>query len=309
MAEETKGKSRTRFYIIVASLLAIILVGGLGFVGYQIKTALDREIYGTPGGEVGDKDPSDLGLDYESIEFTSKNTTKDNLTIYGWFIDGDTDKCIILAPGKGQSRWKLFDYIPFLHKAGYDLLMFDPQGRGKSEGKKWAFGYFESRDIVNGVRFLEENYQIENIGILGRSAGATAGLIAAIDSGKVDAVVADSPFASIKLASESYGNYENNPLFDLLFPVYGFGANRMLNTDVVKKTDLTERISNLQTPVFFIHGDNDQGLYPKNSKVLYENKQGEKKLWTPEGVGHVGGFEERPKEYKDKILSFFDKQL
>ncbi|MCF7889745.1 alpha/beta fold hydrolase [Candidatus Bipolaricaulota bacterium] len=307
MAGESKGKSK--FYIIVVSLLAIILVAGLGFVGYQIKSALDREIYGTPRGEVGEKDPSDLGLDYETIEFTSSNTTEDDLTIHGWFIDGSSDNCIILAPGKGQSRWKLFDYIPFLHEAGYDLLMFDPQGTGKSEGKKWAFGYFESRDIINGVKYLEENHQVESIGILGRSAGATAGIIAALESEKVDAVVADSPFASIKLASESYGGYENNPLFDILFPLYGFGANWMLDTDIVGKTDLTERISNLETPVFFIHGDDDQALYPKNSKVLYENKQGQKELWTPEGIGHVGGFEERPEEYKKKVLNFFEQQL
>ncbi|MFB6291247.1 MAG: alpha/beta hydrolase [Candidatus Bipolaricaulia bacterium] len=306
---ENEDQSRNIFYTIVVPILAIILVGGLGFVGYQIKSALDREIYGTPRGEVGDKDPSDLGLDYEPIEFTSSNTTEDNLVISGWFIDGNTDDCIILAPGKGQSRWKLFDYITFLHEAGYDLLLFDPQGRGKSEGEKWGFGYFESRDIVNGIQYIEENYQVESIGILGRSAGATAALIAALDSEKVDAVVADSPFASIKLASESYGGYEDNPLFDILFPLYGFGANRMLNTDIVKKTDLTDRITNLRAPVFFIHGNDDQALYPKNSKVLYENKAGKKKLWTPEGVGHVEGFEERTEDYKKKVISFFDKQL
>jgi len=274
-----------------------------------IKSSLDKEIYGTPRGKIGKKDPSDLGLDYKRIKFTSSNTTRDNLTIHGWFIKGKTDDCIILAPGKGRSRWKLFDYIPFLHEAGYDILMFDPQGRGKSEGKKWGFGYFESRDIINGIQYLEENYRIERIGLLGKSAGATAALLAAIDSKKVDAVVADSPFASIKLASESYGNYENNPLFDLLFPLYGFGANQMLDTDVMEKTDLTERISDLKTPGFFIHGEDDQVLYPKNSKLLYKNKPGKKKLWTPENLGHVEGFEERPDEYKGKILSFFDKQL
>lgn len=309
MSKKNNKFSRIRFNVVVISIIAALVLGGAGFVGYQVKSSLDKEIYGTPRGEIGKRNPSGLGLDYEKIKFTSSNTTEDNLTIYGWFINGKTDHCIILAPGKGQSRWKLFDYIPFLHDAGYDVLMFDPQGRGKSEGKKWGFGYFESRDIINGIQYLGENYGIEDVGILGRSAGATAALIAAIDNKKVKAVVADCPFASIKLASESYGNYENNPLFDLLFPLYGFGANQMLDTDIIEKTDLTERISDLENPVFFIHGEDDQVLYTKNSKLLYKHKPGKKKLWTPGDIGHVEGFEERPKVYKEKILSFFEKQL
>lgn len=309
MPPKNKNSSHARFNIVAISLVAALLVGGLGFVSYQIKTSLDQEIYGTPRGEVGQDSPSDLGYDYEPIEFTSSNTTVEELTISGWFIGGRTNDCIILAPGKGQSRWKLLDYVPFLHEAGYDVLLFDPQGRGKSEGEKWGFGYFESRDIVNAVQYLEENHGVEDIGLLGRSAGASASLMAALETEKVDAVVADSPFASIKLASESYGDYENNPLFDLLFPLYGLGANQALDTDIIEKTDLTEKISGLQKPVFFIHGEEDQVIYPKNTKVLHENKPGEKRLWSPEEVGHVEGFEERPEEYKSRVAGFFEERI
>lgn len=309
MLEEKKITSRSKLNIVAISILAALLVSGLGFVSYQIKTSLDQEIYGTPRGEVGQKNPSDLGYDYESIEFTSSNTTEKKLTISGWFIEGSSDDCIILAPGKGQSRWELLDYVPFLHEAGYDILLFDPQGRGKSEGEKWGFGYFESRDLVNAVQYLEENHSVQDVGLLGRSAGATASLMAALDSEKIDAVIADCPFASIKLASESYGDYENNPLFDLLFPLYGLGANRALDTNIINKTDLTERISNLRQPVFFIHGQADQVIYPKNTKVLYKEKPGEKNIWNPEGVDHVGGFGEMSEEYERKVVGFFDEQL
>ena len=304
-----KKNSRSKLNVVVISLLAALMVGGVGFVGYQIKSSLDREIYGTPRGEVAEEDPSDWGIEFEPIKFTSDNTTEKGLTISGWFIEGDSTECVVLAPGKGQSRWKLIDYIPFLHEAGYNLLLFDPQGRGKSEGEKWGFGYFESQDIVNAINYLEANHEVENIGLLGRSAGATASIIAALESQEVKAVVADSPFASIKLASESYGGYEDNPLFDLLFPLYGLGANQTLDTDIIGRTDLTKRIDGLQAPVFFIHGRADQVVLPKNSEILYKSKSGKKELWMPEGVGHVGGFEERPEEYKIKVVDFFDSHL
>lgn len=308
MSPEKKG-SRRKLNVVAIALIAALLVGGLGFIGYQIRNSLHQEIYETPRGEVEETTPSDLGLDYEPVEFYSDNTKEDELKIKGWFIDGQSEDCVILAPGKGQTRWELLDFAPFIHDAGYDVLLFDPQGRGKSEGERWGFGYFESRDIANAVQHLEENYGVQNYGLLGRSAGGTATLLAALNSREVDAVIADSPFASIKLASESYGNYENNPLFDALFPLYGLGANQSLEMDIIQKTNLKERITDLKKPAFFIHGTEDDVIYPKNSELLHENKPGKKRLWMPEGVGHVGGFDDRPDKYKEKVIEFFDSNL
>ncbi|MFW6190181.1 MAG: alpha/beta hydrolase [Candidatus Bipolaricaulota bacterium] len=295
--------------IVAITVVAALLVGGVGFVGYQIRSSLRKEIYGTPRGEVGESTPADYNLEYEEVEFFSENTKEDELRLKGWFVDGRSENCIILAPGKGQTRWNLLEFAPFLYEAGYDVLLFDPQGRGESEGEAWGFGYFESRDLVNAVEYLKEVRNVENVGLLGRSAGGTASLIAGLESPKVDAIVADSAFASIKLASESYGGYEDNPLFDLLFPLYGLGANQTLGTDVIQKTNLEKRIANLRRPVFFIHGKSNEVLYPKNTKLLHTNKPGEKRLWMPDGVGHVGGFEEQRQEYKERVLDFYGAKL
>lgn len=304
-----RESSRKKLNVVAIALIAALLVGGVGIVGYQIRNSLHQEIYETPRGELGETNPSDLGLEYETVEFYSDNTKKDELKLKGWFIDGQSEDCVILAPGKGQTRWKLLEFAPFLHESGYDVLLFDPQGRGESEGEMWGFGYFQSRDIVNSIRHLKENYGVQNFGLLGRSAGGAAVLITGLASPEVDAVVADSPFASIKLASESYGDYEDNPLFDALFPLYGLGANQALETDIIQKTNLEERITDLHKPAFFIHGTEDEVIYPKNSELLHENKPGEKELWMPEGVGHVEGFEERPDEYRERVIEFFDSSL
>ncbi len=69
------------------------------------------------------------------------------------------------------------------------------------------------------------------------------------------------------------------------------------------------RIGFLRKPALFIHGNADQVLYPKNTRLLYQNKPGKKRLWTPEGVGHVAGFEEKPGEYEEKVVDFFDSHL
>lgn len=299
-----KGGKGKLFLSAVTVVLLGLLVGA-GFLGFQIKTALEGEIYGTPRGEIESRTPENFGLSYDRVQFESQN----NLTVKGWFIDGSTDTCIILAPGKGQNRWTLLDYAPFLHQAGYDLLLFDPRGAGRSEGKRWGFGYLESRDVLESIRFLKAEYSLESIGVLGRSAGATAALIAALEGTQIDAVVADSPFASIKLASESYGNYKNNPLFDIVFPLYSLGANQMLGVDVNAKSNLQRRIGELEIPVLFIHGKEDEVLFPKNSRILYQKKPDPRKLWMVDGAGHVDAFDQKPEKYKDSVIRFFDSHL
>jgi len=286
-------------------ILAFFLLVGAGFVGYHVKKDLDSVIYSTPRGHVGNRNPGDLGLSYKAVEFTAG----EGLKVKGWFIDGRKEKCIIFAPGKGRTRWDFLDLAPPLNKAGFDLFLFDPRGTGKSEGNKWGFGYMESRDILDAIKFLEKVFGVVKFGLLGGSTGATASLMAALEHHDIHAVVADSPFCNIKLASETFGDYNNWPFFKLIFPLYMFGANKMIGANVAELTNLRERIRKLRVPVYFIHGLADEIICPKNTEILFANKPGEKYIWTPGGVGHVRSFVVFREAYLDKITIFFEANL
>lgn len=299
-------KRSSRLFISVVSVVIVAVLAGAGVVGYKINTQLNNEIYGTPRGEIGNKTPEDLGLPYEKITYLTDNDKK----IKGWFIPNeDSPSCIILTPGKGSTKWNILKYAPFLHKDGYNVMLFDARGRGESQGKRWGFGYFESRDIIHGIEFLKNEYGMEKYGLLGRSAGATASLVAATNEPEIDAVVFDSGFATIKMASMSYGDYQNNKLFQALFPLYTLGARLRLGVNVNGKTNLVDNINNEEFAAFFIHGTADEVILSKNSKVLYDKKTGEKQIWLPESVKHVEAFDDYPEEYKDRVLDFFNSYL
>ncbi len=289
---------------VILALVVIFLIGA-GTVGFLIRRDLSQEIFNTTRGTLPDKTPADMGLEYVDIEYDVGNGVK----IRGWFIDAESKKCIIMAPGKGRTRTDFLYLAPFLHGEGYDLLLFDPRSTGESEGEKWGFGYFESRDILEGIEFAKRRYGDNRFGVLGVSTGASAALMAAIETTSISAIVADSPFASIKLAAESYGNYGTKPFFRLTFPLYMFGANRMVGVNVANKTDLRERVSCLEVPVLFIHGDADQIIDQINSKLLYEKKPGEKEIWITEGVGHGRSFVKYSEEYEKRVIEFFGKYL
>lgn len=63
--------------------------------------------------------------------------TKDQIMLKGWYLPAKVDarKAMLLVHGYGVNRWKVFEQVPFLHQAGYNLLLFDLRAHGESEGK------------------------------------------------------------------------------------------------------------------------------------------------------------------------------
>lgn len=302
---------KTRRSILYFNILPLLILFGLLSTGqalYNINARINGEIYDTPGGDVGELTPGDWGLPYENVSFE----TNEELTIKGWFINQqDTSRAIILAPGRGTNRWDILENAPvgYLHDNGYEILLFDPRSTGQSDGDMYGFGYFESQDIVNAVKYLKEEKDVEEVGVWGGSAGASAAIMAALESDGIEAVVADSPYANLRMAASSYRDDEGGQLMEIFYPFYTGIARFTLNFNLNAKTDLLNRVKDLETPLFLIHGMEDKALNPENSQMLYENAGGAKRLWLAEGAWHVGAHELYPERYQEDVAEFFDNYL
>ena len=299
---------KAKLRITLVPILALGLLVGTGFLGKKIWDRIDRDIYNHPRGDVTEKTPGDYGLDYNQVDFKTGN----DLTLEGWYVRAEKNEkndCVILAPGKTENRWDMLKYAPFLVEAGFDVLLFDPRSTGLSEGKRYGFGYYESKDIVNGAEYVLEEKGVGDVAVLGRSAGATASLLAAEESDSIEAVVADSPFANLKLASKDFGSYSSDLTLQLFFPVYMWAAKLALGVDIYAETNALKSIDDLETPVFLIHGLEDEGVGYQNTEKLYEKKSRPKKLWLVPETDHVKAFETEKEEYRRKVVSFFDNWL
>lgn len=289
-------------FIILLALL------GTGRALYDISAAINGQVYNTPRGKVGKLTPGDWDLPFEDVSFK----TNEDLTIKGWFVDKKgTSRAVILAPGRGTNRWDILRDAPVRHlyENDFDVLLFDPRSTGESEGSRYGFGYFESQDIANAVKFLKEEKGETTVGVWGGSAGASAAIIAGVESSGIDAIVADSPYANLKIAASRYGKEEEDKLMQIFFPFYMGVARFTLNFDVYEKTDISTRVKNLDVPLFLIHGLEDKALDPVNSQLIYENAEGPKRLWLVEGAWHVGAHEIYPEEYQRRVSSFFESYL
>lgn len=265
-----------------------------------INARLDQDIFFQDRGKIT-QTPADFELPYEELSLE----TADGIKLHAWFIPGAGPYGVVIAPGYTDSMSVVLKYAPFLHEAGYQLLLFDPRGQGLSEGELYAFGSFEPKDIEAGMNYLRSIRQVEHIALFGHSNGATATLIAAAQHPypEVFAVVVDSPFANLKLASQS-PEYRD-PFLEVFFPLYATVAQVRLGFDLFRKTNALAVVSRV-SHVLFIHGTADTKVTFFNSELLYEHAQEPKTLWLVEGVEHVKALDVDINLYGVKVLSLLN---
>jgi pimeloyl-ACP methyl ester carboxylesterase len=146
-----------------------------------------------PGNSPVFNNPKDLGLDYEDVEFR----TRDGVTLRGWLIKGAADKIIVQShfgvqcsrsgytpKGKGLIKmWK--GDISFLRQAkhlseqGYTVLMYDMRNHGQSDPGTipWiSWGPEEAKDVIAAADFVSHHpqYKDAGIGLLSICMGAVA---------------------------------------------------------------------------------------------------------------------------------------
>ncbi len=282
------------------AVIAVLLLGAGGFIGYTINKRLDEDIFFQPRGEIVET-PVDYGMDHETFLLE----TEDGLKLNAWWVPGTSNDGIVMAPGYTDSMSIILKYGPFLNQAGYNLLFFDPRGQSESEGELYAFGAFQKLDIEAGMKHMREVRGMENVALFGHSNGASAALITAADHPypEVFAVISDSAFANLKLASQS-PEY-TDPFLEALFPMYTWVAQLRLGFDVFDKTNVLTVIEQVSHAIF-IHGTADEGITYNNSELLYELAQEPKELWLLEGVEHVQSIDTEPDLYAEKVLNFLN---
>lgn len=147
-----------------------------------------------PGSSPVFGNPRDFNLEYEDVEFK----TKDGVKISGWLIKGGKKVVIQSHFGAQASRsgwipegkpfpkmWK--EKIEFLRAAkkfvdaGYSVLAFDFRNHGNSEEgtSPWiACGIDEAKDIVAAVEFINGRFDNPEIGLVSLCMGANSTVFA-----------------------------------------------------------------------------------------------------------------------------------
>lgn len=238
-----------------------------------------------------------------------KLTTEDGVVVEGRQYLSGHKKVIVVAPGMAQHKdTQVFHDISESLASDYDVFTLDFRGHGKSEG--WfTFSAKEVLDLKCALDYLKPQY--EKIGMVGFSLGAASAIIVTAETGEVSSLISvGSPTTFSKIDFHFWRIEAFMNLIDNFTPEGLKKGVRFINP-FSKKPKPIDSIGKIKdTPVLFIHGENDWIIRPKHSRKLYEKKEGEKKLIVvKKGLHAEKMFELNPADFKVWMLDWFKETL
>src|SRR3970040_2298414 len=156
---------------IVALLLALIVAaaGAVFALAWIAAASILR-----PTRHAITRSPSDFGLAFEQVAFTSPDGTE----LRGWWVPAERPRAaVILLHGFGSDRTELLDHAPYLHEAGFDLLLFDLRACGESGGELSTLGWLEQADLRAAVDLVVSRTDGRPIFAMGHSLGSGPALL------------------------------------------------------------------------------------------------------------------------------------
>jgi fermentation-respiration switch protein FrsA (DUF1100 family) len=141
--------------------------------------------------------------------------------------------------------------------------------------------------------------------LIGFSMGAATSLLVGGRDDRVRAVVADSPFYSLReYLEENLPKWTGLPRFPFNWVILTFTPILLrANPRDVKPYEAVKRANK---PLLFIHGTDDQTVPHENSERLHQlAADAGSALWLVPGAGHVRSYAMYPEEYTRRVVAFF----
>jgi hypothetical protein len=193
--------------------------------------------------------------------------------VHGWFLRSLQQPAIatvLYCHGNGGNLSNVAWVAEILSKRGFDTLVFDYRGYGRSEGKltdEW--GLYADADAVYDHLVRERGAPPEKLVLYGQSLGTTV----AID------VAARRPCAALIVES---GLSSGSDMGVVAFP----WLPRRLHFLAKNRFESSRKIASAKCPVLVSHGTNDPIIPVDQGRRLYESARDPKRLVIVEGGDH-----------------------
>jgi fermentation-respiration switch protein FrsA (DUF1100 family) len=251
--------------------------------------------------------PANYGLAAEAVEFRSG----DGVLLRGWYIAAENSvKTIIVCSGANGSLDADVHVAPWLHEAGFNVLLFNWRAHGNSEGEVVTLGFNERYDLIAAIQFARLQ-GAERVGVLGFSMGGTVALATAAVYEDINAVVADSPFVYV-LSAVAGGLIErglSEGLSFLLARLFVITAclRMQLNLFDIDLARWVHRVA--PRPLLLIFGEQDVFVSKSEVELLFTRAREPKEVWRVPDAAHRNIHLRQPDEYRRRICEFFEKNL
>ena len=212
---------------------------------------------------------------------------------------------VILVHGITVNHFASIKYVRPFRNRGFNILMYDHRNHGKSGGNVTTFGAFEKQDLRSAVDWVVEMVGDDSIiGTHGESMGAATCLQHAAIDQRLSFVVSDCAYADLMDLFSFRLKNDFKLSGTIILPIASIYI-RFLAKFWPQEINPVEMIPAVETPIFFIHGAEDDYIPPVHAQQMYEAKaRGFRKLWFAPNAEHAMSQPINPEVYDVKIGEF-----
>ena len=236
--------------------------------------------------------------------------TPDGVELSGWKVRARTPNgnWVLLFHGVSDNRTGDLGHAELLLRHGYNVVMMDSRAHGESGGDMATYGWKERYDTVAITDALYSRETVSHLGALGVSMGAAIALQSAAVEPRIQAVIAEDPFADLRQVSYDYAGLHFSPLLGktLFRPATIFAMKGMASAGGFQPDDVSpaKAAATRPFPLLLICGTRDHTIPCRHAESIYRSARGPKDLWIVEGAGHASALGRAPAQYEARVVQF-----
>ncbi len=262
----------------------------------------------------------ELKKEKDKIDYVLKSALKkefyiksfDNNVLYakGYFQNTLAEKSVIIVHGYCQDSESM-DYAACeFFKNGFNVLLPDCRGHGKSGGKYIAMGWHDRFDVILWCRLISEINSNMPVVLYGVSMGAAAVMMAAGEKlpNNVKCIIEDCGYTScideFKYQAEKI--YRTNLIYVLIYSLEIIC--RIRAGFFLHQASAFKQMKKCRIPTLFLHGEDDMLVPVKMVYDLYTNAVCSKDMYIIKNAGH-GVSAMVGKENWKRVFDFVNRQI
>ncbi len=300
-----KMKKYKKYYCVIILCLFIALMSLYIYIGhyiYNIVISNENPYYFTDIINVSDKKKMESQKWYDEYAQDIEILSSDGYKLKGSYINQGSSVCIIMVHGYRNDKTYMLSQVKGFYPLGYDMLVVDLRGHGKSEGDYVGLGVDDSKDIQLWIEKVKELNDKYNIVLYGVSMGGVSILNDEYDH--VLCAVSDSSYSDIFSLLSDYSSV--HPYIErIVISTLRFYVLLNNGYDIYHSSPLSH-VSSISYPILYIHGTYDGVVSISHMYDLYNHTYGKKDYYI---VDEHHGECFKDKNYFNKIDCFVKKTL
>lgn len=249
--------------------------------------------------------PNRFGLAWEDVWLR----TSDGLRLHGWFLpaveasgQGAAARgTIVHFHGNAENITNHLPLVAWLPPRGYNVLMFDYRGYGRSEGSVTRAGTIADGHAALDHVLARPDVDRDRVVFYGQSLGGAVAIAVAADRPELRGVIAESTFSSYRAIAARHlqrSLFFAGPAFALAHAVISPGHDPITAAPLLSPR-----------PLFVITAAHDRICFPEMGRELFNAARPPRSLWEAPNSGHLAILHEDGAELQSRVLEWLHQTL